>query len=299
MQRDQLACIAGRDLVRGWDRSKVVDVLKCVHLDASLSGCSLFLQGRLAYGNRLNTITVNIARLVEIIDLTADMTLSSQESDFYLDDGDDLVKAFLEQEQEAGITIKQAGTQGRRSRTRSASPGPANPHGMGVKVKVEAKGSQPKSLKLDRSPSLEIIDVKSANKLENGPVLKQEPTSSSPIIIVEAPVSWPPSKVPASNYIKEAHATHRKYMAGTSTPQSSSDGRRGDHQTQVKRDEEMNPVIKKRKTTASFKGKVEEVVMRNEQGNLTEQGRRALDKRLLESLGHEENAITNSDLYSR
>lgn len=88
-------------------------------------------------------------------------------------------------------------------------------------------------------------------------------------------------------------------MAGTSTPQSSSDGRRGDHQTQVKRDEEMNPVIKKRKTTASFKGKVEEVVMRNEQGNLTEQGRRALDKRLLESLGHEENAITNSDLYSR
>jgi hypothetical protein len=62
------------------------------------------------------------------------------------------------------------------------------------------------------------------------------------------------------------------------------------------------PLNRFKSKKSKVKKEVEEekfAVTRDSKGNLTERARRALDKKLLESLGREENAITNSDLYSR
>jgi hypothetical protein len=259
--------------------------------------------------------------------------MSSQESEFYLDGGDDLVVAFLEQEIQTKQEQRGPGT--KRSRTRSVSPDRFNPHAMGLKVDTVDKGSDLKRRKVSRSPSIEVLEVRKTNKAKKEKkesAIKREPVSSSPIVIVEPPVAWPPSKMPASEAIKEAHATHRKHMVSSSSSPSSS--RIGTPRTHIKQeqqqqqakivsiypsltessqktlncrldefDDDMKPVKKRKAGPPKLKKKkndeAEAIVARDEKGNLTERGKRALNKRLLESLGQEENAITNSDLYSR
>ena len=264
--------------------------------------------------------------------------MSSQESDFHLDDGDDLVKAFLEQE--ARTEVNQPRETGKRSRTRSCSPDDrVNPYSMGVlKVTSIDKEKRTKKSRAEKSHSIEFLEVKSAKQdvvKDEKPVIKSESVSlsSSPIVIIESPVSWPPSMKPASEAIKEAHATHRKYMASSSTSTSTSIHPKGVAQTHIEPgngrpepelvaihhpftmessqttltsrledfEEEMNPIKRgKAARVGKFRKKDEdEVVLRDDRGNLTEKGKRALDKKLLGSLGEEENAITNSDLYSR
>lgn len=115
--------------------------------------------------------------------------MSSQESDLYPDEGDDLVMAFLEQEAEieaqcqgqdqakrgskVGVGVEvglqsgsQLGTILKRARTRSVSPEPdiINPHAMGLKVKgkvdTEATDSRSKKRRMERSPSIEVLEVR-------------------------------------------------------------------------------------------------------------------------------------------
>jgi hypothetical protein len=343
--------------------------------------------------------------------------MSSQEIDLYPDEGDDLVMAFLEQEAEiegqcqgqdqakrgskVGVglevglqSVSQLGTTMKRARTRSASPEPdmVNPHAMGLKVEgkvdMEATDSRSKRRRVERSPSIEVLEVRTTSTStkkskaqikgeEKKSTIKREqlppssPFSSSPIVILEPPVAWPPGKMTSAEGIKQAHTAHRKYLAASSSsgPSPASvvsspsclaavptgmkksmgdlnsisrtrtqikqeqphQSQRHEYQpTMVKihpsmtgessqttltpqldefdEDTKSNPItnLKVGPPKFKFKGKVKKeeeeenfVVTRDEKGNLTERARRALDKQLLESLGREENAITNSDLYSR
>ncbi|KAG7529769.1 hypothetical protein FFLO_05409 [Filobasidium floriforme] len=335
--------------------------------------------------------------------------MSSQESDLYPDEGDDLVMAFLEQEAEVEAQCQgqdqakrgsQSGKTMKRARTRSASPEPdmINPHTMGLKVEgkvdTEAPDSRSKKRRMERSPSIEVLEVRTTStstrkskaqikEKEKKPTIKREqpppssshPSSSSsssaPIIILEPPIAWPPGKMTSAEGIKQAHTVHRKYLAASSSsgPSPSSvvssssclaavpTGMKksmGDPsstwisrtRTQIKHEQppqsqnyqyqptmvkihpsmtgessqttltpqldefdedENNPsAIHKPLNRSKSKSKVKKeeqeedfVVTRDSKGNLTEKARRALDKKLLESLGREENAITNSDLYSR
>ena len=253
----------------------------------------------------------------------------SQDSDCFLDDGDDLVAAFLEEEAKAMTQIKpvEPAQAAKRSRQRSTSPVQAKPRDLDVKPEVTAPKQVVKRTRADRSPSIELVEVrtkKAANiKLEARPV--------TPIVIVEPAVSWPPTKVPASDVIKQAHATHRRYLQASCAAASASSARPASasvidsthtpcaksmvtlhpsltdsNQATLKSkaedyDEEMKPIITRKKGLSKVKGKDAdaEVVLRDERGNLTEKGKRALDKKVLGTLGREENAITNSDLYSR
>lgn len=193
--------------------------------------------------------------------------MSSQENDLYPDEGDDLVMAFLEQEAEieaqcqgqdqakrgskVGVGVEvglqsgsQLGTILKRARTRSVSPESdmINPHAMGLKVKnkvdTEATDSKSKKRRLERSPSIEVLEVRTTStstkkskaqskEKEKKPIIKREqpprssshpPSSSSaPIVILEPPVAWPPGKMTSAEGIKQAHTAHRKYLATTAS----------------------------------------------------------------------------------
>lgn len=195
--------------------------------------------------------------------------MSSQGSDLYPDKGDDLVMAFLEQEAEieaqcqgqdqakrgskVGLGVEvalqsgsQLGTTIKRARTRSASPEPdmVNPHAMGSKVEgkvdTEATDSRSKKRRVERSPSIEVLEVrttststkkskaqikgeekKSTIKREQPPRSSSHPPSSSsssaPIVILEPPVAWPPGKMTSAEGIKQAHTAHRKHLAASSS----------------------------------------------------------------------------------
>ena len=252
----------------------------------------------------------------------------SQDSDSFLDDGDDLVAAFLEEEAKAMTQVKQVEPMeaAKRARQRSTSPAQVKPRDLDVKPEIIACKQVVKRARADRSPSIELIKVR-PKKAAN---IKLEAKPATPIVIVEPAVSWPPTKVPASDVIKQAHATHRKYLQATSVASTSASRPVPSSAPNVKHtqttksmvtlhpsltessqatlkskaedfDEEMKPIVTRKKGLSKLKGQdvVEDVVLRDERGNLTEKGKRALDKKVLGTLGQEENAITNSDLYSR
>jgi hypothetical protein len=253
----------------------------------------------------------------------------SQDSDSFLDDGDDLVAAFLEEEAKATTLVKQVEPvqAAKRSRQRSTSPVQAKPRNLDVKPEITAPKQVAKRTRADRSPSIEVIEVRT-KKIAT---IKPEAKPVSPIVVVEPAVSWPPTKVPASDVIKQAHSTHRKYLQASSAISSSAsrpasasavnstqtqcppksmvtlhpsltDSRQATLKSKAEDfDEEMKPVTTRKKGLPKLKGKDvdEEVILRDERGNLTEKGKRALDKKVLGTFGQEENAITNSDLYSR
>jgi hypothetical protein len=164
---------------------------------------------------------------------------------------------------------------------------------------------------------------------------KTKTETSSAIIITEPPAAWPPSNMTASESIKRAHSDHRKYLlslpssssASTSTSTSSSTmelkprlsstremitihpSLTSSSQSTLKLVADQDPSLHTFKPThPKPKFKTENPLealnltpgkIRDERGNLTVKGKRALDERLLGGLGTEGNAITNSDLYSR
>jgi hypothetical protein len=149
----------------------------------------------------------------------------------------------------------------KRARTRSVSPEPdmVNPHAMGLKVEgkvdIEATDSRSKRRRVERSPSIEVLEVrttststtkntsthtnrskvkakqgkenltekekKSTIKREQPPPSSAHPPSSSsssaPIVILEPPVAWPPGKMTSAEGIKQAHTAHRNYLAASSS----------------------------------------------------------------------------------
>jgi hypothetical protein len=274
-------------------------------------------------------------------------TMLSQESDSFLDDGDDLVQAFLEQEAKAERKVKDATVVGiKRSRTRSKSPVTEKPHNLDVKSVVEKytrAGSEKKRAKFRRSPSADPVDLdqKKMAQISDSVDLKSTlipASTSSPIILEEPPVSWPPVKVPASEVIKQAHTKHRQYIASssTSTPRNSRSNTsslntsnsqiREENQQKIELELSIHPSLTQSSNQSTLKSKVDEydgstypnkqarskskvkvvlqgleqeVSLRDKQGRLTEKGKRKLDEQVLRSLGQEGNAITDSDLYSR
>ncbi|KAJ9092445.1 hypothetical protein QFC21_006827 [Naganishia friedmannii] len=232
------------------------------------------------------------------------------------DDKDDLVLAYLDQEQQqhhqppcdipsptqqdpAACRNPTPPTPAKRDRKRSHSSSPAEAattvvRSMRPKIKVERlvdEGCSAAALADGRLQALqqEIIGLGSESGEDSlslcekkGGICRDEE---------EETVIWPPSQTFASDALKLQGSTTDHRQAPVNAP-----GKTQPNKATVKRETSSSLDIKPMRTKATGKNLS---IKRDEDGNVTETGKKAITKHLLNTLGDKHNPITNSDLYKR
>lgn len=207
----------------------------------------------------------------------------------------------------------------KRSRSQSVSPA----------QNQDAQISQrrlDKKRRIENTPSIELIEDPPAEKPS---VCKQRDTeytlvSSSPVLLVEPPVAWPPanSHMTTGEVINKVHSAQRARkqaslnvkteikpskpststsLEGMAIHPSLNDSDQATLKCQFEKyDDKMQPLkFDKKKPNYKRQSSLEIGQVRDQDGNLLAEAKNRINKKLLTSLGQDDNAITNSDLYSR
>ncbi|KAJ9111315.1 hypothetical protein QFC20_002606 [Naganishia adeliensis] len=217
------------------------------------------------------------------------------------DEDGDLVLAFIEQEQQTVVDTPLPSSQARqptqvkesirgsngaakRERKRSRSVSPID--GMSVRS-MKPRVESPSSVSMPRALPVSYLMRRSYAKVASGSPHIAKPRESTTSAkkethhdVDEKAVIWPPSQTYALDTVREQGFT------STTEPKS-----------RVKFD--SDPIVVKGTKGKSKATAINLDIKRDHEGNVTESGKKEINRHLLKTLGQKHNPITDSDLYTR